>query len=356
MADDSDDKTEEPTQKRLDDAHARGDVAKSQEVNTWFVIAGGALLLMAFSGPMANGLATTLRGLVAHSGSIRVDGRGFTSIVEKLSLEVVAAVAIPLLLLALAAVGGNMIQHRLVWSAEALKPKMSKISPMAGFGRLFSKQALANFVKGLIKLAVIGTIMTALIWPERFRLDALVHIDPAAMLSITQSLSLQMMGAVVAVLALIAAADYLFQYRQWFERQKMSVRELKDEFKQTNGNPEVKAKIRQIRQTRSRKRMMAAVPDASVVITNPTHFAVALKYERGMNAPICVAKGADLIARKIREVATEHNIPIVENPPLARALHATVEIDQEIAPEHYQAVAEVIGYVMKLNRAVAARR
>ena len=358
MADEHDaaEKTEDPTQKRLDDAHDRGDVAKSQEVNTWFVIAGGALLLMAFSGPMANGLATTLRGLVAHSGSIRVDGRGFVVIVEKLGLEVVAAVAIPLLLLALAAVGGNMIQHRLVWSTEALKPKLSKISPMAGFGRLFSKQALANFVKGLIKLALIGTIMTALIWPERFRLDALVHIDPAAMLSITQSLSLQMMGAVVAVLALIAAADYLFQYRQWFERQKMSVRELKDEFKQTNGNPEVKAKIRQIRQTRSRKRMMAAVPDASVVITNPTHFAVALKYERGMSAPICVAKGADLIARKIREVATDHNIPIVENPPLARALHATVEIDQEITPEHYQAVAEVIGYVMRLNRAVGAGR
>jgi flagellar biosynthetic protein FlhB len=349
-------RSEDPTQKRLDEALERGDVVKSQEVNTWFVIAGGALLLMAFSGPMANGLATTLRGLVEHSGSIRVDGRGFTSVVEKLSLEVVAAVAIPLLLLALAAIGGNMIQHRLVWSAEALKPKLSKISPMAGFGRLFSKQALANFVKGLIKLALIGTIMTALMYPERFRLDALVHIDPAAMLSITQSLSLQMMGAVVAVLALIAAADYLFQYRQWFERQKMSVRELKDEFKQTNGNPEVKAKIRQIRQTRSRKRMMAAVPDASVVITNPTHFAVALKYERGMSAPICVAKGADLIARKIREVATDHNIPIVENPPLARALHATVEIDQEIAPEHYQAVAEVIGYVMKLNRAVGARR
>jgi len=349
-------RSEDPTQKRLDEALERGDVVKSQEVNTWFVIAGGALLLMAFSGPMANGLATTLRGLVEHSGSIRVDGRGFTSIVEKLSLEVVAAVAIPLLLLALAAIGGNMIQHRLVWSAEALKPKLSKISPMAGFGRLFSKQALANFVKGLIKLALIGTIMTALMYPERFRLDALVHIDPAAMLSITQSLSLQMMGAVVAVLALIAAADYLFQYRQWFERQKMSVRELKDEFKQTNGNPEVKAKIRQIRQTRSRKRMMAAVPDASVVITNPTHFAVALKYERGMSAPICVAKGADLIARKIREVATDHNIPIVENPPLARALHATVEIDQEIAPEHYQAVAEVIGYVMRLNRAVGAGR
>ena len=164
------------------------------------------------------------------------------------------------------------------------------------------------------------------------------------------------MTAVVAMLAAVAAADYLFQYRQWFERQKMSVRELKDEFKQTNGNPEIKAKIRQIRQTRSRKRMMAAVPNASVVITNPTHYAIALEYERGMEAPICVAKGMDAVALKIREIGAKHSVPIVENPPLARALHATVEIDQEIAPEHYQAVAEVIGYVMKLNRAVAARR
>jgi flagellar biosynthetic protein FlhB len=136
----------------------------------------------------------------------------------------------------------------------------------------------------------------------------------------------------------------------------MSMRELKEEFKQTDGDPGIKAKIRQIRQTRMRKRMLAAVPEASVVITNPTHFAVALKYERGMNAPICVAKGADLIALKIREVATANNIPIVENPPLARALHGTVEVDQEIPPEHYQAVAEIIGYVMRLNRAVAGRR
>ncbi len=227
---------------------------------------------------------------------------------------------------------------------------------MAGFGRLFSKQTLATFIKGLLKLALIGAIMTALLWPERFRLDALVRTDPAAMLPMTLTLTLQMLGAVVAVLALIAAADYLFQYRQWFERQKMSMRELKEEFKQTEGDPGIKAKIRQIRQTRMRKRMMAALPQANVVITNPTHFAVALKYERGMNAPICVAKGVDLIARKIREVATAHNIPIVENPPLARALHGTVEIDQEIPPEHYQAVAEIIGYVMRLNRAVAGGR
>jgi flagellar biosynthetic protein FlhB len=136
----------------------------------------------------------------------------------------------------------------------------------------------------------------------------------------------------------------------------MSVAEVKEEYKQSDGDPAVKGKIRQIRQNRMRKRMMAAVPTASVVITNPTHYAVALRYERGMNAPVCVAKGVDLIARKIREVAMEHGIPIVENPPLARAVHATVEIDQEIQPEHYKAVAEVIGYLMRLNRSFGGKR
>jgi flagellar biosynthetic protein FlhB len=132
----------------------------------------------------------------------------------------------------------------------------------------------------------------------------------------------------------------------------MSVRELKEEFKQTEGDPAIKAKIRQLRQTRMRKRMMAEVPKASVIITNPTHYAIALQYERGMNAPVCLAKGIDTIALKIREVAAEHRIPVVENPPLARALHATVEIDEEVPPEHYKAVAEVIGYVMRLRGAV----
>ncbi|HTP93775.1 MAG TPA: EscU/YscU/HrcU family type III secretion system export apparatus switch protein, partial [Xanthobacteraceae bacterium] len=155
-----------------------------------------------------------------------------------------------------------------------------------------------------------------------------------------------------AILAVVAAADYLFQYRQWYERQKMSVREMKEEFRQTEGDPIVKGKLRQLRQARARKRMMAQVPKASVVITNPTHFAVALKYERGMNAPICLAKGVDLIARRIREVAQAHGIPVVENPPLARALHGTVEVDQEIPQEHYRAVAEIIGYLMRMRRLV----
>ena len=249
---------------------------------------------------------------------------------SQVGLEIVAAFAVPILLLALAAIAGNMVQHRLVWSAESLKPKLSKISLAGGAKRLFSKLALAISLKGLLKLALLGAIMTVLLWPKRYELIGLVAMDPAVVLPLTRSLSLEVLGAVVAVLAIIAAADYLFQYRHWYERQKMSLREMKEEFKQTEGDPAIKAKIRQLRQARSRKRMMAAVPKASVIITNPTHYAIALQYDRGMNAPLCVAKGIDGIALKIREVAAAHDIPVVENPPLARALHATVEIDEEV--------------------------
>jgi len=158
---------------------------------------------------------------------------------------------------------------------------------------------------------------------------------------------------VVNIAAVFGAIHF---YTQWFERQKMSPQEVKEEFRQAEGDPVVKGKLRQLRTARMRKRVMAAVPKASVVITNPTHYAIALRYERGMNAPICVAKGVDLIARKIREIAEEHSIPVIENPPLARALHATVEIDQEIPQEHYRAVAEIIGYIMRLRRMAAPYR
>jgi flagellar biosynthetic protein FlhB len=169
-------------------------------------------------------------------------------------------------------------------------------------------------------------------------------------LPIALSLSLRLMLGVVAVMAVVAALDWLWSRHTWFERQRMSLREIREEYKETEGDPTIKAKLRQIRQARMRKRMMAEVPKATVVITNPTHFAVALKYEKGMNAPLCLAKGMDSVALRIRQIAEEHRIPVVENPPLARTLHKVVEIDEEIPPEHYKAVAEVIGYVMRLRR------
>jgi flagellar biosynthesis protein FlhB len=290
-----------------------------------------------------------MRGLIAHAHEIPVDGVGLVHMMRTVGLGTIGAIALPLSLLILAAIAGNLVQHRLVWSAEGLMPKLSKISPGAGFKRLFSKQAAANFLKGLIKLALIGAVMSALLWPKRHQLDGLVTMDPAIILILTKTLSLDMLGAVVAILAVVAAADYFFQYRTWYNRLKMSLREMKDEFKQSEGDPAIKAKIRQLRHQRMKKRMMSEVPKASVIITNPTHFAVALQYERGMNAPICVAKGADNIALKIREIAAKHDIPIVENPPLARALYATVEADEEVPAEHYKAVAEVIGYIMRLR-------
>jgi flagellar biosynthetic protein FlhB len=358
MADDQGefDKTEEPTQKRLDEAIKRGDVAKSQEVNTWFVIAGAALVLMTFSGAMSRDLTATMRGIIANSYDINLDGPALPWLFEKIGSEMVAAVAVPFLVLILAALGGNIVQHRLVWSLEVLVPKLSRVSPAAGLGRIFSRQAVANLAKGLVKLLLVGGVLTALMWPERGRLEALTRSDPAVILSVSQGLALKLLGAVVAMLAFVAAADYLFQYRQWYERQKMSLREVKEEFKQSEGDPAIKGKMKQVRQIRMRRRMIAAVPKAAVVITNPTHYAIALEYERGMDAPICVAKGVDAMALKIREIAGKHSVPIVENPPLARALHATVDIDQPIPPEHYKAVAEVIGYVMRLRRMMSARR
>ncbi len=353
--DESGERTEDPTQKRLDDALERGDVAKSQEVNTWFMIAGATLVLSSFSGSIGE-IKTPLRNLIANSWMVRTDGPGLLELAKNLEFVLFAALGVPLLMLIVAAIAGNVLQHRLVWSGESLKPKLSKISPMSGAKRIFGKQAIANFAKGLFKLIALGSVMTALLWPERHRLEGMVRFDPVTMVGSIFTLTLQLLGAVVAMLAVVAIADYFFQYRQWYERQKMSLREMKEEFKQSEGDPHVKGRIRQLRQARMKKRMMAAVPKASVVITNPTHYSVALSYERGMSAPVCVAKGVDLIALKIREVAGEHGVPIVENVPLARALYATVDLDEEIPVEHYHAVAEIIGYVMGLRRGMSGRR
>src|SRR5258708_2043577 len=217
MADDNDtnDKTEDPTQKRLDDAHERGDVAKSQEINTWFVIAGGTLVLSNFSGSIGGGILMPLRNLIANSWMIHADGPGLLALAQSLRYAVMAALGVPLLMLALAAIAGNLVQHRLVWSGESLKPKFSKISPGAGAKRIFGKQAAANFGKGVFKVAALGAVMMAILWPERHRLESFMHFDPAMILSSTTSLTVHLMGAVVAMLAAVCNPEWLFHDRQW---------------------------------------------------------------------------------------------------------------------------------------------
>jgi len=256
---------------------------------------------------------------------------------------------VPLVVLLVFGVAANLVQHRPLFSVDPIIPKFSKISPLEGGKRLFSRDSLVNFVKGLVKLAVVGGVIFAVMWGDRDRLELMVTLDPAALLPAFQEMGLKIFGAVLAVVTIIALADYVYQRQRWWNRLKMTVQEVRDEYKQMEGDPKIKGRIKAIRNERSRRRMMANVPNATVIITNPTHFAVALKYDKTMGAPECVAKGADDIAFKIREIAREHDVPIVENPPLARALYASVDVDETIPNEHFKAVAQVIGFVMRMQ-------
>lgn len=348
-------KTEDPTQKRLDDARKKGDVAKSQEVNSWFIMLAMTAFIVFLSKGLISDLGTLLRGILANSHAIPLDNGGLRVLFKTLSYKVLVAMSFTFLLIMIAGVTGNLIQHGLIFTNEQIIPKLSKISPLAGLKRLFSMQTVMNFVKSMIKLVLVTVVIIVIVWPKQDGLDALIHLDPRVLLKVTHELSTQIMIGVLILFTLLAGLDYWYQQQVWWNKQKMTLKEVRDEYKQMEGDPQVKAKIRQIRMERGRKRMLANVPDASVVITNPTHFSVALKYEAGMAAPICLAKGADNIAFKIRQVAKEHDIPLVENPPLARALYATVEVDDEIPEEHYKAVAEVIGYVMRLRQKASRR-
>ncbi len=352
MSDEKDEsqKTEDPTDKKLKDAHKKGEVAKSQEINTWFVLAATAALITFMSAGLARDLSALFLDFIARPHALPVEGAGLMIVVRKLGEGVVIAMALPLGLLLLAAIAGNMIQHKPVFTAERMKPKLNKISPLKGFKRIFGLSALVNFFKGLGKMTLVGVVAFAITWPNRDQIANIISWNISSLLPFIQGLATEMLGAVLAILAVIAVFDFMYQKYQFTKKQRMTKQDVKDEHKQSDGDPAVKAKLRQLRMERGRKRMMAAVPDASVVIVNPTHFAVALKYDSGaMAAPVCLAKGVDQVALRIREVAEDHKIPIIENPPLARALYASVEIDDAVPTEHYEAVAKVIGYVMRLG-------
>ncbi|QFT31288.1 flagellar biosynthesis protein FlhB [Roseibium porphyridii] len=357
MADNTDDseKTEDPTQKRLRDAHQKGDVPKSQEVSTWFTLAGATLMIAIFAPGTAVSLGELLKGYIEHAHQIPMDGYALKVLWRDTGQSVALIVGLPLIALVLMAVAGNLVQHQPLFTVETIKPKLSKISPISGFKRLFSLDSLVNFAKGMAKICLVGAIMVVVLWPHRDEADIIIFAETSIILPEVRVLVLQLLAAILALMTVVAAADFAYQKNKWFNKQKMSLREVKEEFKQTEGDPQVKGKIRQLRMERSRKRMMAAVPQATVVVTNPTHFAVALKYEDGMGAPLCLAKGTDAVALKMREIAKENEVPVVENPPLARALYATVDIDQEVPEEHYKAVAEVIGFVFRMRKRASWR-
>lgn len=344
-------KTEEPTQKRLDEARSKGQVASSREVNHWFMILAAALVVILFAPAAVADIGRVLRTFLEAPDAIPTDLGHLRHLLLRTFGGLLLAGLLPLALLIAAALGAGLFQHGFLLSAEQIKPKLEKISPLQGMKRLFSLRSFAEFVKGVLKLAVVGTVGTMLLLPELRSLTNLPTLETVQLLYLVRELAIRLLVGVVAVMTVIAGLDYLYQRYEYMKRMRMSKQELKEEFKQSEGDPIVKARLRQIRTERARRRMMAAVPEADVVVTNPTHFAVALKYEPAtMSAPRVTAKGADLMAQRIREVAEANGVPVVENPPLARGLYAAVELDEEIPPEHYKAVAEVIGYIMKLKR------
>jgi len=352
MADDRDpsQQTEEPTQKRLQEAREHGDVIKSTEVNALVLLAGGALAIAMFGGSAMKGLVVAMRLFLEQPDQMSLDPGDIMALARHTVISIGTILAPVFAVMMAAAVGGHLIQGAPTFSLEKIKPNLSKLSLVSGFKRIFGIDGLSNLVKGLAKMLVVGFAVWTQIWPERNMLESVLNQTPMGVVGDMDHLLFKVLIAALAALAVIAAADYLLQRQRFLQRNRMSKQEIKEEYRQNEGDPQIKAKIRQIRLERAKKRMMAAVPEATVIITNPTHYAVALKYEAGkMAAPICVAKGIDALALKIRKVAKEHDVPIVENPPLARALHAAVEVDEVIPQEHFKAVAQVIGYVMRLT-------
>lgn len=352
MADDRDDadRTEEPTQRRLDDARSHGDIVKSQEVSTVVVLAGGTLAIAIFGHSAAVDLAILMRNFLEKPDQLGLAPNDLMVLWREVMMRLGAILLAPFGLMMVTALAGHVAQSGFVFTPERMSLDLTKLSPLKGFKRLFGLDGLTNLVKGLIKMAMVGIVLWTELWPERSHLEGMLTQSPMAIAGDMMSLLFKIAIATLLVLGVVAGFDYFMQRMRFMQRNRMSKQEMKEEFRQTEGDPVVKARVRQIRQERAKRRMMAAVKKATVVITNPTHFAVALIYESGkMEAPICVAKGVDLLALRIREVAEENGVPIVENPPLARALYATVELDEEIPTEHYKAVAKVIGYVMGLT-------
>ncbi len=352
MSDDQDDsqKTEEPTPHKLSEARDKGNVISSQEVSSFAILLGGALVTAFLGTFAAERLANATGGLLANVHAITFDSKNVAKALLEVLFEVSIGMAPIALLLMVLGAGAKLAVSGFLFSGEGMKPSLQKLSPIKGLKRMFSLKSLVEFVKGLLKIVIVGAIVYLLAVPEVDRVEILMHMDIAATVEETRSVLLRMFSGVVAVMAVIAALDYMYQRHEYMKQMRMSKQEIKDEHKQSEGDPMIKGRLRQIRAERARTRMMAAVPTADVVVTNPTHFAVALKYDiDSMGAPRVVAKGADEVAMRIREVANENDVPIVENPPLARALFSAADIDEEIPPEQYKAVAEVISYVFKLK-------
>ncbi|HSG62133.1 MAG TPA: flagellar biosynthesis protein FlhB [Pseudomonadales bacterium] len=354
--DSSQEKTEEPTPRRLSKAREDGNVPKSKELNMSLVMVGGVIAMLMFSSSLGKSMLT-----VGHIGFElrREDLFDSAMMIAKLeaAAQVAAAALAPILgLLLVSAMLGGILLSGLNFSSKALQPKLSNMDPIKGIKRMFSLNALVEMVKAIAKFAVVAITALVSLWFIANDLLSLYWSDAVVAINDAMTLLGWVSVALACSLLFIAAIDVPYQLWDYNKKLKMTMQEIKDEFKETEGKPEVKRKIRELQMAMAQGRMMSAVPEADVVITNPTHFSVALKYDQsGDGAPIVLAKGVDTIAFKIREVATANGVEIVESPALARAIYHTTDIDAEIPSQLYYAVAQVLAYVFQLQNFRARR-
>ncbi|MGE0829242.1 MAG: flagellar biosynthesis protein FlhB [Hyphomonadaceae bacterium] len=354
-----DDRTEEPTQRKLDQAREKGDVIYTPEVAAAFSLFAATFVLAFLSGPIASSLGTLFSSFLAAPQDFGTDPEALRSLGFTVFIRVTGVLALAALGFVLAGIAARYVQDKPSFTNERMKPKLDKIDPIKGFGRVFGKAAIANFWKSCAKLAIVGAALLWALWPNDDSIGRLSLLDPAALLPFVKEKTVSLLMSLACAAAVIAGVDYAFARQSFLHRMKMSRREIKDEMKQSEGDPQIRMRIRQLRSERARQRMMANVPKAAVVIMNPTHYAVALRYDSETPAPMCVAKGVDDVALRIRDLAEAHDVPIIQDPPLARALFAATDVDEPIPREHYEAVAKIIGLVMRLaarKRASAGAR
>ncbi|HEY2661588.1 MAG TPA: flagellar biosynthesis protein FlhB [Caulobacteraceae bacterium] len=361
MAEENEDgasKSEEASPRKLAEARRRGDVAKSPDLPAWASLAAATGVMITLGGSMSHTLADQLRPYIERPDAYDLENGGAVQVMRQAFGSAAPIIVAVLGAAALAGVAGNLVQTGFLFSPEKLAPDLSRLSLMKGFQRMFGLDGLVHFGKSSLKIGLTGLVAWLSLKPHVAEFAQLTSMDPMSLLAVTAVMLRAMLYSVLALLGAGALIDWIWQRQRFMQRMRMTKEEQKEDYKQTEGDPKIKARIRQIRFERSRRRMMQNVPKATVVVMNPTHYAVALRYEQGETAaPECVAKGLDSLALRIREVAEAHGVPVIEDPPLARALYATVEVDEAIPREHYEAVAKVIGFVLQgARRRPGARR
>jgi flagellar biosynthesis protein FlhB len=347
----AEEKTEQGTPKRREEAKRKGQVARSREIPSVMTLMAGLTVLYFLSTHMLRQLSTLMVHFFSDMGSFSLEAANMQALGFVLVRELAFIVGPVLLAVAAAAILSNVVQVRGIFSSELVKPDLSKISPLKGLTRICSAQSVVDLAKSVFKILIVGGVAYYTVRREIPRLLPLADRDAGGILSYVGSVSFTLFVRTGLVMFALAALDYFYQRWSFEKSIRMTRQELKEEYKQTEGDPLVKSRIRSIQRDLARKRMMADVPKADVIITNPTHLAVALRYAIGeMEAPKVIAKGAGAVAEKIKEIGRTHAVPILENKPLAQALFKTVEIGQMIPADFYQAVADILAYVYKMKR------